>query len=230
MIDDVTTVTPTVRPLWRRWLLPIPADRRPRRFLQLFAGLSLYGIGMAMQVRGALGLDPWNVLHEGLAKHTGLSFGTILVLVGVLVIALWIPLRQRPGLGTLANALWIGVMADLTLAVLPESQSLAVRIPELIAGIVGVGFAGALYIGAGLGPGPRDGLMTGLHARGFGSLRLMRTGVELTVLAIGWLLGGGVGIGTVLFALSIGPLIQWFLPKVAVDRVPRNAPPYAEGD
>lgn len=186
--------------------------------MQLFAGLTLYGVGMAMQVRGALGLDPWNVLHEGLAKRTGLSFGTILVIVGLLVIALWIPLRQRPGVGTIANAIWVGISADLTLLVLPESELLVVRIPELVAGIVGVGFAGALYIGAGLGPGPRDGLMTGLHARGFGSIRLMRTCVEITVLAIGWLLGGGVGVGTVLFALTIGPIIQWFMPKVSVDR------------
>lgn len=209
---------------WARWFLPVPADRRARRFLQLFAGLSLYGVGMAMQVRGALGLDPWNVLHEGLAKRTGVSFGTILVIVGVLVIALWIPLRQRPGLGTIANALWVGVAADLTLLVLPESELLAVRIPELVFGIIGVGFAGALYIGAGLGPGPRDGLMTGLHARGFGSIRLMRTLVELTVLLAGWLLGGGVGIGTVLFALAIGPVIQWFMPKVAIDRATAQAP------
>lgn len=186
--------------------------------MQLFAGLTLYGVGMAMQVRGALGLDPWNVLHEGLAKRTGLSFGTILVIVGLLVIALWIPLRQRPGVGTIANAIWVGISADLTLLVLPENELLVVRIPELVAGIVGVGFAGALYIGAGLGPGPRDGLMTGLHARGFGSIRLMRTCVEITVLAIGWLLGGGVGVGTVLFALTIGPIIQWFMPKVSVDR------------
>ncbi|WP_228389315.1 membrane protein YczE [Cumulibacter manganitolerans] len=230
MIVTVTTTTPHRRAGLSRWLLPIPTGRRPRRFAQLFAGLSLYGVGMAMQVRGALGLDPWNVLHEGLAKRTGLTFGTILVIVGVLVIALWLPLRQRPGLGTLANALWVGVMADLTLAVLPESRLLAVRIPELAIGIVGVGFAGALYIGAGFGPGPRDGLMTGLHARGFGSLRLMRTCVEVTVLVAGWLLGGGVGLGTVLFALSIGPLVQWFLPMVAVDRPPRGATAYAEGD
>lgn len=201
-----------------RWFLPIPPDRRVRRFSQLFLGLTAYGIGMAMQVRGALGLDPWNVLHQGLERHTRLSFGTILVIVGLLVIALWIPLRQRPGVGTLANAVWVGVSADLALRFIPESELLVVRIPELVAGIVGVGFAGALYIGAGLGPGPRDGLMTGLHARGLGSIRLMRTCVEVTVLLVGWLLGGGVGLGTVLFALAIGPIIQFFMPMVALDR------------
>lgn len=204
--------------------LPLPADRRVRRGVQLFAGLSLFGMGMAIQVRAALGLDPWNVLHEGLAKRTGLSFGTVLVIVGLLVIALWIPLRQRLGLGTVANAIWVGIAADLTLWMVPPTDLLAVRIPELILGVVGVGFAAALYIGAGLGPGPRDGLMMGLHERGLGSIRLMRTGIELTVLAIGWLLGGTVGIATVLFAVAIGPLIQWFLPMVAIDRPRAPAP------
>lgn len=207
-----------------RVFLPLPTGQLPRRAIQLFAGLSLFGIGMAMQVRAALGLDPWNVLHEGLAKRTGLSFGTVLVIVGLLVIALWIPLRQRVGVGTIANALWVGIAADLTLWVVPSSELLAVRITELVVGVVGVGFAAALYIGAGFGPGPRDGLMMGLHERGLGSIRLMRTGIELTVLALGWLLGGTVGIATVLFAVMIGPLVQWFLPLVAIDRPVRPRP------
>lgn len=207
-----------------RVFLPVPADRWPRRAIQLFAGLSLFGIGMAMQVRAEFGLDPWNVLHEGLAKRTGLSFGTVLVIVGLLVIALWIPLRQRLGIGTIANAVWVGIAADLTLWVMPPSELLAIRIPEIVFGVAGVGFAGALYIGAGLGSGPRDGLMMGLHERGFGSIRLMRTLIELSVLAIGWLLGGTVGIATVLFALAIGPLVQLFLPWVAIEGLRSSDP------
>lgn len=202
-----------------RLFLPIPKDRRPRRLAQLFVGLTLYGLAMALQVRGALGVDPWNVLHEGLQRLTGLSFGTILVLVSIGVLLLWIPLRQRPGLGTIANATWVGISADLFLAVIPSYDALAVRIPLMLIGILGTGVAAAIYIGAGLGPGPRDGLMTGLHAKGLGSIRLIRTCIELAVLATGYLLGGGLGVGTVLFALSIGPVIQLVLPWVSVDPV-----------
>ncbi|WP_199849669.1 YitT family protein [Blastococcus sp. Marseille-P5729] len=215
---------PSMKATLPRVFLPVPADRWPRRAIQLFTGLSLFGIGMAMQVRAAFGLDPWNVLHEGLAKRTGLSFGTVLVIVGLLVIALWIPLRQRLGIGTIANAVWVGIAADLTLWVVPPSELLAIRIPEIVFGVAGVGFAGALYIGAGLGSGPRDGLMMGLHERGFGSIRLMRTLIELSVLAIGWLLGGTVGIATVLFALAIGPLVQLFLPWVAIEGLRSSVP------
>ena len=202
-----------------RLFLPIPADRRPRRFVQLFVGLTLYGLAMALQVRGALGVDPWNVLHEGLQRLTGLSFGTILVLVSIGVLLLWIPLRQRPGLGTVANATWVGISADLFLALIPSYDALAVRIPLMLVGILGTGVAAAIYIGAGLGPGPRDGLKTGLHAKGLGSIRLIRTCIELAVLGTGYLLGGGLGVGTVLFALSIGPVIQLVLPWVSIDPV-----------
>ena len=170
------------------------------------------------------------MLAQGVSLKTGLEFGWVTNLIGLLVLAFWIPLRQKPGLGTILNVLLVGPSAQLGLDLLPQQTELWAQVLFFAAGLALLAVATGLYIGPRLGPGPRDGLMTGLHARGFGSLRLMRTGVELTVLAIGWLLGGGVGIGTVLFALSIGPLIQWFLPKVAVDRVPRNAPPYAEGD
>jgi len=203
-----------------RLLTPIPVDRRPRRFVQLIAGLLLYGITMGMMVRAVLGLDPWDVFHQGLTalidQWIPLSYGTVITIVSVFVLLLWIPLRQRPGVGTIANAAIIGFTTDATLRVLPEFESLTVRIVVLVLAIVGNALAGALYIGAGLGPGPRDGLMTGLVARGVGSIRLVRTTIELTVLGIGWLLGGVVGVGTVLYALSIGPLLHLLLPRLEV--------------
>ncbi|QHC02210.1 hypothetical protein EK0264_01315 [Epidermidibacterium keratini] len=174
---------------------------------------------MGLQVRGALGVDPWNVLHEGIARLTGMSFGSVIIAVSVVVLLLWIPLRQRPGIGTLGNATLVGIGADLTLRLIPPTDALAARIPMMLVGILITGVAAAIYIGAGLGPGPRDGLMTGLHARGFGSIRLIRTCIELAVLVTGYLLGGGLGVGTVLFALTIGPVIQLVLPWVAVDAV-----------
>lgn len=201
-----------------RLLAPIPRDRRPRRFSQLFAGLLLYGITMGVMVRAVLGLDPWDVFHQGLAKVVPLSFGTVITAVSVLVLLLWIPLRQRPGFGTVANALIIGWTTDATLALIPPVHTLGLRIPMMVLAIVGNALAGALYIGAGLGPGPRDGLMTGLVARGVSSIRWVRTGIELTVLVAGWLLGGTVGIGTVLYALCIGPLLHALLPRLTVRR------------
>ncbi|HET6970744.1 MAG TPA: hypothetical protein VFH92_06450 [Phenylobacterium sp.] len=194
-----------------------------RRLVQLFAGLILYGASMALMLRSSLGLDPWDVFHQGLASHVALSFGTLVNLVGLVVLLLWIPLRQRPGVGTLANVATIGLAVDATLAVLPAMEGLATRSAVLVAGVVLNGLAGALYIGAGLGPGPRDGLMTGLVRRTGWSLRLVRTGIELSVLALGWLLGGTVGIGTVLYAFAIGPLVQAFLPLVAVAPRPNAA-------
>lgn len=199
-----------------RWLAPVPADRRPRRFTQLFAGLLLYGITMGLMVRAVLGLDPWDVFHQGLSRIVPLSYGTVITAVSVLVLLLWIPLRQRPGIGTVANTLIIGWTTDATLAVIPSVTNIAVRIALLVAAIVGNALAGALYLGAGLGPGPRDGLMTGLVARGVGSIRWVRTGIELTVLVIGWILRGNVGIGTVLYAVTIGPLLHKLLPRLAV--------------
>jgi uncharacterized membrane protein YczE len=187
-----------------------------RRLPQLFAGLGLYGASMALMLRANLGLDPWDVFHQGLASRVALSFGALVNLVGLAVLLLWIPLRQRPGVGTIANVVTIGLAVDATLAVLPPFEGLAVRGAALLAGVVLNGLAGALYIGAGLGPGPRDGLMTGLVRRTGWSIRLVRTAIELGVLVLGWLMGGTVGVGTVLYALAIGPLVQAFLPLVAV--------------
>ncbi|MEJ2857237.1 MULTISPECIES: membrane protein YczE [unclassified Saccharothrix] len=196
-------------------LTPVPVTVAPaRRLPQLFAGLWLYGASMALQIRATLGLDPWDVLHEGLSKRTGLSFGTITVLVGAAVLLLWIPLRQRPGVGTISNVVLIGVSVDVTLWLVPAPSDLLVRAVFLVAGIVLNGLAAAVYIGARLGPGPRDGVTTGFCRRTGMSLRLVRTVVEVTVLAAGWLLGGTVGLGTVLYAVTIGPLTQAFLPRV----------------
>nr|WP_121010390.1 hypothetical protein [Saccharothrix australiensis] len=193
----------------------VPVSVAPaRRLTQLVAGLWLYGASMALQIRATLGLDPWDVLHEGLTKRTGLSFGVVTILVGALVLLCWAPLRQRPGVGTVCNVLLIGVAVDVTLAVLPAPAELLPRTLFLVAGIVLNGLAAAVYIGARLGPGPRDGLTTGFCARTGASLRLVRTAVELAVLAVGWSLGGTIGVGTVLYALAIGPLTQAFLPLV----------------
>jgi len=186
-----------------------------RRIVQLFAGLCLYGMSTALMVRGGLGLNPWNVLHEALSKRTGLSIGQVTAIVGAVLLLCWIPLRERPGVGTIANILVIGVAADVTLAVLDRPEPLLARIVLLVASVALNGLAAATYLGVRLGPGPRDGLMTGLAARTPLSIRLIRTGLEITVLAAGWLLGGTVGIGTVLYALAIGPLAQAFLPLVA---------------
>jgi|SRR5919206_1248018 uncharacterized membrane protein YczE len=202
-------------------LRPLPVTRDPgRRLPQLVGGLVLYGLSMAMQIRAGLGLNPWDVLHEGLTEHTPLSFGTITAITGAVVLLLWIPLRQRPGIGTVANVLVIAVAVDVALALLPAPTGLPARIGLLIGGVVLNGVATAAYVGARLGPGPRDGLMTGLTARTGWSVRLVRTGIEVVVLSAGWVLGGTVGIGTVLYALAIGPLAQAFLPFFAVRERP----------
>ncbi|MFD2397572.1 YitT family protein [Prauserella oleivorans] len=185
-----------------------------RRLTQLVAGLLLFGTSMAMMSRSRLGLNPWDVLHEGLMEKTGLTFGSVTVVTAVLVLLAWIPLRQRPGIGTAANVVLIAVSVDLVRLVLPDQHVLAWQIALLLGGIVLNGLATALYVGARFGPGPRDGLMTGLSARTGRSVRLVRTLIEVCVLAAGWLLGGTVGVGTVLFALAIGPLTQLFLPYV----------------
>ncbi|MFI6660723.1 YitT family protein [Streptomyces sp. NPDC050523] len=185
--------------------------RLGRRLIQLYAGLVLYGASSALLVEAGLGLEPWNVLHQGLAELTGLTIGVVSIVVGAAVLLLWIPLRQRPGLGTVSNVFVVGLAMDGTLALVPDVRSLAVRVPLLLAGIVLNGAATGLYISARFGPGPRDGLMTGLHRRTGRSIRLMRTGVEVAVVATGFALGGTVGIGTVLYAVSIGPLAQLFL-------------------
>ncbi|MGQ0576503.1 MAG: membrane protein YczE [Pseudonocardia sp.] len=204
-------------------LSPLPVTRDPwRRLPQLGAGLVLYGTSMAMQVRGGMGLQPWDVLHEGVTMQTPLSFGLVTALTGVLVLLLWIPLRQRPGIGTLANVVVIAVAVDTALTLIPPAQAWPARIALMVGGTLLNGVATAAYVGARLGPGPRDGLMTGLAARTGRSIRLVRTGIEVTVLGIGWLLGGTVGLGTALYALAIGPLTQAFLPWFATG--PRPAP------
>jgi len=208
------------------------AGRLPRRITQLLVGLTLYGVSMAMMVRSTLGLDPWDVFHAGIASHVPLTFGQVTIVVGALVLLLWVPLRQWPGLGTVANVVVIGLAADAGLALIPAPESLWARVPLLVFGIVLNGIAGGLYIGSQLGPGPRDGLMTGFARRSGLSIRLVRTTIELVVLAVGWLLGGPVGLGTVLYAVSIGPLVQFFLPRLTValevaERAPKQLVPSA---
>jgi uncharacterized membrane protein YczE len=198
-----------------------PTDNRDRhltrRVVQLFVGLVLYGVSMAFMVKSGLGLNPWDVFHQGLSTATGLSFGWVVILLGIPILLLWIPLRQRPGFGTLANLVVIGFVVDGALAVLPAGDQLPVRVGYLLAGIALNGVATGLYIGSRLGPGPRDGLMTGIAGR-FPrlSIRLVRTVIELTVLGAGFLLGGTVGVGTVAYALAIGPLAHVFIPIFTV--------------
>lgn len=184
------------------------------RVTRLVIGLLLYGFTMALMVQAGLGLDPWDVFHEGLTHHVPLTFGQVVIVVGALVLLLWIPLRQKPGLGTVLNVLLIGLAADAGIALVPAPDDLVARVALLIAGVVGNGFAAALYIGARLGPGPRDGLWVALVARTGRSVRVVRTALEMSVLVTGFLLGGTVGIGTVLYALGIGPLVQFFLTKI----------------
>jgi uncharacterized membrane protein YczE len=185
--------------------------RWARRLGQLYLGLALFGVSAAMQVQAGLGLDPWDVLHQGIALKLHREIGTVSIAVGALVLLLWIPLRQRPGLGTVSNVLVVGLVMNATLAVLPVQSANVARVALLAGAVLLCGMATGMYISAGFGPGPRDGLMTGIARRTGISLRLGRTAVELTVLITGWLLGGTVGVGTVLFAVAIGPLAQLFL-------------------
>ena len=182
------------------------------RLVRLLIGLFLYGFTMAMMVESTLGLDPWDVFHEGLADHVPLTFGQVVIVVGAAVLLLWIPLRQMPGLGTVLNVVVIGLAADFGIAVIAQPENVWLRGLLLLGGVVGNGFAGALYIGAQLGPGPRDGLWLGLVRRTGRSVRFWRTVIEVGVLAVGFVLGGTVGVGTVLYALTIGPIVQFFLP------------------
>lgn len=193
------------------------AGRLPSRLVRLFVGLTFFGVAMGAFVRAGLGVAPWDVLHLGLARHVPLSLGTIIIIVGLLVLLAWIPLRQWPGLGTIANAIWIGVSADAALWLIPEIHGLPAQIAVVAGALVVNGLGGALYIGSQFGAGPRDGLMTGLHLRTGWSLRLIRTGIEVAVLGGGWLLGGAVGLGTVAYALLIGPSTQFFLRWTVVD-------------
>ena len=199
-------------------------DVRPtRRLVQLYAGLVLYGVSMALLVRSGLGVMPWDVLHQGLARQLGWSLGVVTIVVGALVLLAWIPLRERPGLGTVSNVVVIGLALDVALAVLPEPSSLPLRVALVPAGVLLNAVATAAYIGVHLGPGPRDGLMTGLVRRTGRSVRLVRTSIEVTVVVLGWLLGGTLGVATVLYALAIGPLVHALLPRLAV-RLPATHP------
>jgi uncharacterized membrane protein YczE len=196
---------------------PRPGRQLPRRLVQLYLGLALYGFSMALMVRAELGVMPWDVLHQGLARSLGGSLGTVSMVVGALVLLLWVPLRQRPGVGTLSNVVGIGLSVDASLAVLPDvGDNLLLRALLVVAGIVLNAVATAAYIGVRLGPGPRDGLMTGLVRRTGWSVRLVRTSIEVAVVAVGWLLGGTLGVATVLYALAIGPLVQPLLTRFTV--------------
>ncbi|MFF2851197.1 YitT family protein [Streptomyces sp. NPDC058001] len=200
-----------------------------RRLVQLYAGLALYGISSALLVAAGLGLEPWGVLHQGLAELTGLTIGVVSIVVGAAVLVLWIPIRQRPGLGTVSNVFVVGIAMDATLALVPAPHTLGVRIPLMVVGILLNGVATGLYIAANFGPGPRDGLMTGLHRRTGRSIRLVRTAIEIAVVATGFVLGGTLGAGTVLYALSIGPLAQLFLRVFAVPKASASSAPVAGG-
>jgi uncharacterized membrane protein YczE len=189
-----------------------PARRLVRRLVQLYAGLALYGISMGFLVEAGLGVMPWDVLHQGIARRTGLSLGAVTIVVGALVLLLWIPLRQRPGVGTVSNVIVIGVAVDEALRLLPTPSSLAVRVGFVVLGVGLNALATAAYIGARLGPGPRDGLMTGLVARTGWPVRRVRTALEVAVVAAGFALGGTLGPATVVYALAIGPLVHPLLP------------------
>jgi len=197
-------------------LSQLKAGRLPERLLRLLVGLWLYGLAIALMIKGAVGASPWDIFHLGVSLHLPVSFGVIMIGTAVLVLLAWIPLRQMPGLGTLANTLLLGPFADLNLALLATPDSLPLRCAYMVAGVVVCAFASALYIGAQLGPGPRDGLMTGLARRTGGSIRTIRTLIEVTVLIIGVLLGGRFGFGTVVFALGVGPFTQFFLIYLVV--------------
>lgn len=199
-----------------------------RRLIQLFLGLALYGFSIGILVRSGLGLDPWDVFHQGLSGHIGLSFGMTVNVVGLIVLLLWIPIRQRPGIGTVANVLLIGTFADLSLWLLPEAPSLPIAAGMLAAGTFLNGVATGAYIGAGLGPGPRDGLMTGLVGRTGWPVRLVRGGIEVVVVLTGFLLGGTLGPATLAYALVIGPIVHHLLPRFTVP-VPQVRPA-PEGD
>jgi uncharacterized membrane protein YczE len=202
-------------------------DAMTRRLIQLLLGLPLYGTGCAVMVAAGIGLDPWTVFAQGLSEVTGIGIGWMTNLIGLAVLALWIPLRQRPGAGTVLNILLVGTAMQLALSVLPRPSGFVPAAFMFAAGIVIVGFASGLYIGAHFGPGPRDGLMTGISARFGWPIWLSRTSVELSVLLVGWMLGGTIGIGTVAFALTIGPLAHAFLRVFDTRRIARAERPRA---
>lgn len=195
-----------------------------RRWAQLLVGLVLYGISLAMMIRAGLGVSPWDVLGQGASLQTGIPFGFMTNIIGALVLLLWIPLRQKPGIGTVLNVLLVGPSAEVGLLLMVEPDQLWARVLLFTGGLVLLALASGLYIGARLGPGPRDGLMTGVHSRFGLPIWLVRTTIEATVLGIGWILGGTVGLGTVAFALLIGPLINFLLPLLRVPERPGRQP------
>jgi uncharacterized membrane protein YczE len=195
-----------------KYLIPVAGERLPRRITQLIVGLVLFGIGIGLMLQSGLGVPPWDVLHQGLARQFGMTVGVWSIIISVIVLLLWLPLKQPYGLGTLLNAIIIGVVIDLTGLFIPAATTTGVAWVMLLAGVLLIGIATGLYIGANLGPGPRDGLMTGIARRG-PSIRLTRAVIEITVLTLGWILGGTFGLGTIVFAIAIGPLVQFFLPR-----------------
>lgn len=205
-------------------ITPVLPRPRLRRLAQLYLGLYLYGLSGALLIRSDLGAMPWDVLSQGLSNQTGLSIGTWSVIIGALIMLLWIPLRQKPGLGTLSNVIVIGVSVDLSLWLIPTTDFLPFQILLLISGVLVCAIATGCYIGVGLGPGPRDGLMTGLASLGL-SIRLARTIIEVTVTLLGFLMGGTVGLGTLVFMIAIGPLAQIFLPMMRMAEATPQAPP-----
>jgi len=190
-------------------------DRLGRRLVRCLVGLALFAVGISLQMNANIGAPPWDVFHQGVAKQTEISIGKIIVMTGFALLTLWIPLKQKPGLGTILNALEIGLVADIALEIIPEPNNILIRIIMVVVGIVTVAIGTGLYIGSALGPGPRDGLMTGLAKRGI-PIRVGRTAIEITVLIVGMILGGQVGIATFAFAFGVGPLVHFFLPRLAV--------------
>lgn len=209
-VSTIATAPPSLADLGP--IAQLRAGRLGRRLPQLYLGLVAYGVSLGLMYRGDLGLAPWDVLHSGLIEHLPMTLGQAVILMSFVVLLLWIPLREKPGLGTISNAIVVGLSADATLALLDRPDALVLRVGLMVGGIVLCGLATAMYIGAQLGRGPRDGLMTGLARRTGHSIRLVRTGLEVTVVVIGLMLGGTLGLGTVLYALAIGPLTQLWLP------------------
>jgi uncharacterized membrane protein YczE len=206
----------------------IPSDRIAERLARCIAGLVFFGIGITLLIRAELGAAPWDVFHTGVSELTGISTGWVIVITGVLLLLLWIPLRERPGLGTILNAILIGVVVDLTLPIVGESDALLLQVVMMLGGVVIIAIGSGFYIGAGLGPGPRDGLMTGLARHSIAghsiTIRTGRTFVEVVVLIIGVALGGAIGIGTAVFTLGIGPLVQVFLPRLTMSTAAAGRP------
>jgi uncharacterized membrane protein YczE len=195
-------------------------DRLGRRLIRCVLGLALFAVGISLQMNANIGAPPWDVFHQGVANQTDITIGKIIVVTGCFLLLLWIPLKQKPGLGTILNALEIGLVADIALGAIPEPSSIFIQVPMALLGIVVVAIGSGLYIGSALGPGPRDGLMTGLAKRGI-PIRVGRTVLEVIVLVTGWLLGGQVGVATFAFAFGVGPLVQFFLPRLAVKKLAR---------